>query len=596
MRFSNVGPKITILVLSIQLLSFSCQTKNTRPNILIIQMDDLGFDDLAHHGNQFVETPSIDQLASSSAEFSHFYVNPVCAPTRAALLTGRHYLRTGVSHVHGGRDFINLNETLMSELFQANGYKTGMWGKWHSGKTQGYFPWDRGFDEAYMAQLYKHANSRGHLNGELVEHNKWAEEVIVDYAIDFISTSNGQPFFAYLSFLTCHRPLVAPESIIDKYHNKGLPKPLATLYAMIDHADQQVGRLMHFTKESGIDQNTIVLFMSDNGPDYDAFQSDTIRAIRNINNLRGYKGDIWENGVRSPLLIKWGSKIETGLIRSTVDVTDILPTLLEICDIVLPDDHLPLDGESFAAALSGQKDYERGLPIVNFAHHSWPPANKHEVFLDDQYDPIQPEEKAALLLEDQVISILSPPYKLLINPNNPVDSTSIFLTALDTDPSESNNLAVSSSEKVFDLKSELQEWWQELLGDSHSFASPVFLIGTEVKSVVPLMAPSFKTQNLRTSYRGINHWEPSASATYQLDIRAPGAYTMELIHQEISLEPIEVELTLQGQKLVKKISTGVGTDLGKIHLKGGRCLLQCTLIHGQPDDQFKLFEINFIKH
>lgn len=110
------------------------------------------------------------------------------------------------------------------------------------------------------------------------------------------------------------------------------------------------------------------------------------------------------------------------------------------------------------------------------------------------------------------------------------------------------------------------------------------------------MAPSFKTQNLRTSYRGINHWEPSASATYQLDIRAPGAYTMELIHQEISLEPIEVELTLQGQKLVKKISTGVGTDLGKIHLKGGRCLLQCTLIHGQPDDQFKLFEINFIKH
>ena len=173
------------LFLILQICSLSGSVANSKPNIILIQADDLGWDDLAVHGNQFVDTPALDKLAAEGIQFKQFYVNSVCAPTRASLLTGRHFLRTGVSHVHGGKDFVNLNETLLSETLKINGYRTGMWGKWHSGKTNGYFPWQRGFDEAYMAQLYKHENSEGLLNGKTVQHQKWASEVITDYAIDF---------------------------------------------------------------------------------------------------------------------------------------------------------------------------------------------------------------------------------------------------------------------------------------------------------------------------------------------------------------------------------------------------------------------------
>ena len=168
-----------ILFLALIILITGC-ANHQKPNIILIQADDLGFCDLAIHGNTFAETPALDNLAKNGMQFSNFYVNSVCAPTRASLLTGRHFLRTGVSHVHGGKDFIHLEETLLPEALKENGYVTGMWGKWHSGKTAGYFPWQRGFDEAYMAQLYKHENSRGYLNGELVEHQKWASEVITD--------------------------------------------------------------------------------------------------------------------------------------------------------------------------------------------------------------------------------------------------------------------------------------------------------------------------------------------------------------------------------------------------------------------------------
>jgi len=152
----------------------SCQKRDhTKPNFIIIQLDDLGWSDIGIHGNKIVETPNIDRLALESVRFNQFYVNPVCAPTRAALLTGRDFLRTGVSHVHGGKDFLHLEEKTIADAFKAGGYVTGIWGKWHCGHTDGYFPWERGFDEAYLAKLYQHKNSHGSLNGQEEEHQDW---------------------------------------------------------------------------------------------------------------------------------------------------------------------------------------------------------------------------------------------------------------------------------------------------------------------------------------------------------------------------------------------------------------------------------------
>ena len=145
----------------------SCNTETERPNIILILMDDMGWDDLSLHGNQIIETPNLDKFARESVQFQQFYVNPVCAPTRASLLTGRDYLRTGVSHVNGGKGYLNLEETTIAEIFSGAGYATGMWGKWHSGSADGYQPWERGFDEAYVVGSYSHENNFGKLNGKV---------------------------------------------------------------------------------------------------------------------------------------------------------------------------------------------------------------------------------------------------------------------------------------------------------------------------------------------------------------------------------------------------------------------------------------------
>lgn len=212
-----------------------------RPNIILLLADDLGYADLSVHGSRVFETPHLDQLAQRSVQFANFYVNPVCAPSRAALLTGRHFLRTGVSHVHGGKDYIHLGETLLPEALKANGYVTGMWGKWHSGMATAYFPWERGFDEAFAANLYQHQNPKGLLNGQPVERQGWADSLIVEDAIRFIEQhrQTGRPYFAFLPFLAPHTPIKAPDADIAYFQQKGLSENFAALAGMIYHLDRR---------------------------------------------------------------------------------------------------------------------------------------------------------------------------------------------------------------------------------------------------------------------------------------------------------------------------------------------------------------------
>jgi arylsulfatase A-like enzyme len=239
-----------------------------RPNVLLILTDDQGWDDFGCSGNEYLKTPRLDRLAEESVTFSNYYVTPVCAPTRAALLTGRHYLRTGVSHVHGGKDFIHPDEVLLPEMFQKAGYVTGMWGKWHSGKTSGYFPWERGFDEAYMATLYIHKDNPGLFNGVPRKHEGWTVETLTDYAIDFIKRNKDKHWFAYVPYLTVHSPLDAPEELIDKYRQQGLGLDLSKVYAMLEQLDGNIARLLDCIDNLDSDHETLILFFCDNGPWY----------------------------------------------------------------------------------------------------------------------------------------------------------------------------------------------------------------------------------------------------------------------------------------------------------------------------------------
>ena len=169
------------------LQGFAGEGADSKPlNVVLILADDLGWGDLGQNGNTLIDTPVLDCMGTEAARFENFYVHPVCAPTRASLLTGRHYLRTGVTHVHGGGDFLHPAEVTMGQWFQENGYATGMWGKWHSGKTSGYYPWERGFDEAYMAKLYIHEDGEGLFQGESRSAPGWTTDVLTGMTIDFI--------------------------------------------------------------------------------------------------------------------------------------------------------------------------------------------------------------------------------------------------------------------------------------------------------------------------------------------------------------------------------------------------------------------------
>ncbi|UII80374.1 sulfatase-like hydrolase/transferase [Flagellimonas sp. CMM7] len=328
--------KLAILALLIYFISCknASEEKSLQPNVLIIQVDDMGYDDLSLHGNPHLETPNLDMLGNESVQFEQFHLQNVCAPSRAALLTGRNYLRTGVTSVHAGRDFMNLDETTIAEIFQNNGYNTGMWGKWRSGKTDGYFPWDRGFDEAYYACLYNYWNNTGLLNGKHTRTEGFTTDALTDMAIDFVTRERNKPFFAYMSHLAPHNPWRAPESYIKKYEDKGLSKPMATLYGMIDNLDHNIGRLLNTLDKKGLTDNTIIVFMSDNGPWIRSYRfglTDKEWQLRNPSGFRGNKGENWQNGIKSTLFIKWKNQLNPQKMNHLTKIEDILPSLAGMC-------------------------------------------------------------------------------------------------------------------------------------------------------------------------------------------------------------------------------------------------------------------------
>ncbi|MCC5840128.1 MAG: sulfatase-like hydrolase/transferase [Opitutales bacterium] len=502
------------------------------PNIVLIQCDDLGWDDLGLHGNPLVDTPRLDALGRSSARFTDFTVNPVCAPSRATLLTGRHFLRTGVSHVHGGKDFLHLNERTLAEHFRAAGYATGMWGKWHSGVTEGYLPWQRGFDEAYMMRLYRHRATFGQLNGEDVEHDGWADTVMADYAIAFIRRHRDQPFFAYLPTMTPHSPHDAPEHWVDHYLEKGLSPELSRLWGMVSHLDEQIGRILDELEALGLSENTIVIFKSDNGPAIDGSTlSDEDRSLRKVSNLRGWKGDLYESGVRSPLFIRWPGKIAPREIERPTDLAELAPTLLDLAGITPVPGTPPMDGRSFRSLLQSVDKPDARL-FFNYAHRGWltsgPPYSLNG--LPGEYRPLSRAERAALPFEEQSLSVRQGTHKLILNPNFRPEGAppEIVLIDLATDPGETTDIGDLHPDIRDYLLAAMRAWWDQVREETHAFTAPTFHLRSGANTL-PARAPSAvegAVFNMVTSLRG---WQqPGDRARYQLHAPSPGHATLTL--------------------------------------------------------------------
>lgn len=345
-----------------------------RPNLIVIQTDDQGYDDMGfrHPAGSPLRTPTFDRLARESVRFENFYVAPLCAPSRAMVLTGRHHLRTGVWGVHAGQDFIGLDETLIAQPLQAAGYRTGFMGKWHSGKTTGYFPWDRGFDEAYMAKLYVYRDNPLLHNGTAHPVEGWTEERLADLAIDFIDHPSDQPFFLYYCPITAHGGTIrategessergaqteagfhAPEDSIRPYLEAGLTPELAKLYGMLTFLDTQIARIFTALEAEGLADNTVVMMLGDNGPTHQTLNPAEWEA-RNPSRLKGAKGKVDENGYRSFLFVRQNNRFAPREIGAVTAAVDLFPTLLDLAGLPLPAEGKPLDGLSLAPLLRDQ--------------------------------------------------------------------------------------------------------------------------------------------------------------------------------------------------------------------------------------------------
>ncbi len=343
----------------------SCKSERSEsaspPNVIVIITDDQGWGDLSINGNKNLQTPRLDKIAEQGAYFTNFYVSPVSSPTRAEFLTGRYHPRSGVYHTSGGGERINLDETSIADVFKKAGYTTAGFGKWHSGMQYPYHPNGRGFDEFYgfcSGHWGDYFSPPLEHNGKIVQGEGYIPDDITEKSMAFIENNKHKPFFVYLAFNTPHAPMQVPDLWWDKFKDKEIELLADERYredidftraalAMCENIDWNVGRLLDHLEELNLEENTIVVFFNDNGPNY----------YRWNGGMKGIKASTDEGGVRSPLFIRWPGVIAPGMRTDKIAAAiDLLPTLADLAGIEYQTQN-PLDGLSLKPLITG-KDKE----------------------------------------------------------------------------------------------------------------------------------------------------------------------------------------------------------------------------------------------
>ena len=335
--------------------STSNTQQDQKPNIVLILADDQGWGDLGISGNTNLATPNIDAIAKNGVTFDHFYVSPVCSPTRAELLTGRYFPRVGVYSTSSGGERLNLDETTIAEVFKDAGYVTAAYGKWHNGMQPPYHPNARGFDDFYGFASGHWGNYFSPMlehNGEIVKGEGFIIDDLTNKGLDFMDRNKERPFFLYLPYNTPHSPMQVPDEYWDRFKDKELAMKYhgeeeenenftRAALAMVENIDYNVGRVFHKLRDLQLEENTIVIYLSDNGPN----------GWRWNGGLRGKKGSTDEGGARSPLVMQWKNSLPKGNhISQIASSIDLLPTLSDLAQIPLKT-LKPLDGKSLKPLL-----------------------------------------------------------------------------------------------------------------------------------------------------------------------------------------------------------------------------------------------------
>lgn len=436
----------------------------SRPNIIIVLTDDQGFGDIGCHGNKVISTPTLDKFASENVEFTQYYASPVCAPTRASLMTGRYHFRTKVVDTWKGRSLMAPEERTLAEALKKGGYRTGIFGKWHLGDNYPMRAIDQGFDEAivhrgggitqpscppgnsYFDPILLH-------NGKSEQYHGYCMDVYTDAAMGFIEKNRNHPFFVYLATNTPHVPLQISENYTKPYIDAGLTEKTAKVYGMITNIDDNFKRLLDKLEALDLDDNTLIVFASDNGPQLQTEDRYTA-------GLRNDKGYVYEGGIRVPCFMKWGNKFQAGrkIDKITAHI-DIMPTILDVCNIPKPDS-VEFDGVSLIPLLM---DKNSPWPDRNlyFQWHRGDEPQKYRCFAvrNQRYKLLQAERPWA----DGVLS---------------EDTFQFELYDIIHDPFEQEDIGGAHPEIAVQMKADYEAWFNDVCR-TRGFKTSEIYIGTQ---------------------------------------------------------------------------------------------------------------------
>jgi arylsulfatase len=462
----------------------SCN-KITPPNVLLIITDDQGYGDLSYSGNPHIQTPSIDKLAGESIRFTNFYVCPVSAPTRSALMTGRYSLRTGVHDTYNGGAIMAASEITIAEMLKEKGYKTGIFGKWHLGDNYPCRPCDQGFDEsvihlgggmaqpgdittffrgdsAYFDPVLWH-------NSQKQQYKGYCSDIFAGQAIDFISKTREIPFFCYLAFNAPHTPLQVPDDYYDLFREidpasgfENDSRPMNQMndrnkedarraYAMVKNIDDNVGKVLKKLDEMDLAENTIVIFMTDNGPQQPRYNA----------GMRGLKGSVYRGGVRVPFFMRYPA-LDGGNrdISSSAANIDLLPTIADLCQAGIPSDRV-IDGRSLMPLIKGEEVDREERSLFFYWTRRYP-----ELYNN--------------------VALQKGRHRLIGHTDHDAEISDFELFDIEQDPYEQNNILEGNIPVATGMKKELDQYLADLLWSPSLTDPPRIIIGSAHENPVIL--------------------------------------------------------------------------------------------------------------
>jgi arylsulfatase A-like enzyme len=533
-----------IYIFSLLLFLSACVTPEVpeitnAPNIILVMTDDQGYGDLGIHGNPFIRTPVLDSIARNSTRIDPFYVSPVCAPTRSSLMTGRYHLRTGVYDTYNGGAMMAPGEITVAEVLADNGYHTAMVGKWHLGDAYPMRPMDQGFQyslahkgggigqpgddyENFIRGDSSYFDPYLWENGKQVRRKGYCSDIYTDQAIRFIQEHNEEqasdPFFLYLSFNAPHTPLQLPEKYYQEYRemdygpsdfmisgenvstmsSKDL-EDARKVYGMVSNIDDNLGRLLRTLEEEKLEENTLVVFLTDNGPQQRRYTA----------GLNQRKSSVMEGGIRVPCMFYWkGVLQENRVISSPSAHIDMMPTLLEFAGIPYDGD---MDGISLYPILTGKDERTEERPLFFVWARSYP----------------QRYSNMAVRLGN---------YKLVGKTQHGEDTDLLQLFDLEKDPYELNDVSGEQQEKKAELLMKLDRWYEEIIVSPHLLEPPRMVLGSESENPLILGRNDWKGPMAMqwSSDEAFGYWD--------ITVVDPGPFDVKLLFRDHLPAPGEVKI------------------------------------------------------